>query len=331
MLIFLDNKFSTEITSLDFDNKIIEDFLEEIIIKSKGHNLVTSLSQKEYEFKFISKQDPIIRFLSDNCKSIIYESSIEKVINEKSTIHKLLLVDKVIQNINSNSVEYFNVENIEKKWIQYSTLRDDYILPTTKEGGLDSDEKFDCWSTLKRWKHPISEIYIYDKYLLVDTKHQSIKNNLIPMLSNLSEFSDNEIKIKIFTLKDTLCLDNKNQSSTYPFDAKTHEKIKYIFNLFEKEFDKINLSISLYEKSKDFVWLQHDRILLTNYYLIDRGAGFNIFDANNNIKDHSEMNFKYIFHKRNFPSFSTRKKDIQKLINLADSNSPSFTTFFLNK
>ena len=35
MLIFLDNKFGDEITSLDLNNKIVEDFLQQIIIKSK--------------------------------------------------------------------------------------------------------------------------------------------------------------------------------------------------------------------------------------------------------------------------------------------------------
>lgn len=330
MLIYLDNKFANEFTSLDLNNNIIVDFLQEIIKKSKGYHLETSLSKEEFEFKLVKKQDPIIYYLTDNCSSINYESSLEKIINKNYNIHKILLVTKLINKINSNSIEYFNIENVEKKWEKYSTWKN-YSIPTTKDEDLDAEDRFFKWANLIRWKHPISKIYIYDKYLLVDKKHQSIKNNLIPMLSTLSEFSDNEIEIRIFTLKNTLCIDDKNKSTNYPYDAKTSIKIKYIFDQFENEFEHINLSISLYEKGEDFVWLQHDRILLTNYYLIYRGAGFNIFDFNHKIKDHSEMNFKYIFHSRNFSSFFTRKKDMQKLIDLADSNSPSFTTFYLNK
>ena len=76
------------------------------------------------------------------------------------------------------------------------------------------------------------------------------------------------------------------------------------------------------KKVNKSVELQHDRILLTNYYFIYRGAGFNVFDADKEIKDHSEMNFKFIFTQK-LRSLFNKKKDIQKLINLVESNSPS--------
>ena len=44
------------------------------------------------------------------------------------------------------------------------------------------------------------------------------------MLSHLSKFSDNEIEIKIFTLKDTVCNDSYNQSSSYPYGRKIEKK-----------------------------------------------------------------------------------------------------------
>ena len=323
MLIFIDNKFSEEIVKLDHNNKIVEDFLNQIIIKSKNYDFVTSIKEKDFQNLLTKHQDPIIRSLSDNCKSIEYGSSIENVITDSSTIHKILLVNNSITKINNNSIEYFNSENIQQKWVQYSTLRDDFSLPTTNDYDLGPEEKFYSWNNLKRWKHPVSKIYIYDKYLLVDKKNQSIKNNLLPMLSQLSEFSDNELEIRIFTLKETLCVEHKNKS--------IEQKIKSIFYLFEKEFENINLSISLYENSDDFFWLQHDRILLTNYYLIDRGAGFNIFDSNNEIKDNSEMNFKFVFHRKNYPSFSKRRENIDELMHLVESNSSSITNFILYK
>ena len=268
MLIFIDNEFSKEIVTLDHNHKIVEDFLNQIIIKSKGYDLLTSLSQLEFEYLIIKNQDPIIIFLSKNCKSIEYDSTIDKIIKQNDTIHKILLVNnsktKSINNINKNSIEYFSSTDIEEKWCQYSTLRDDYSLPTTEDYDLDPEEKFYSWNNFERWKHPISRIYIYDKYILVDKKNQSIKNNLIPLLSKLMEFATNDLEIRIFSLKQTLCVDMKNKN--------IEEKISHIFDQFKNKFKNINISLSLYQNSEDFLWLQHDRILLTNYYLIDRGA-----------------------------------------------------------
>ncbi|MDA8894936.1 hypothetical protein N9I98_01065 [Flavobacteriales bacterium] len=325
MLIFIDDKFSKEIIKIDHNHKIVEDFITQIFIKSKGYNLVTSLTELEVENLLVKIQDPIIRLLIDDCKSIEYETSINKVVNDDSSIHKILLVNNSITKINNTSIEYFNSQNIKDKWIKYSTLRTDYSLPTSNDYDLDPEERFSDWNNLSRWNHPISDIYIYDKYLLVDTKNQSIKNNLIPMLSQLGTFSDNEVKIKIFTLEENICTDHKNKSKTYPFEKNTDKKIKYIFDQFKKQFDNINLSIcvisykALCENRDDFFWLEHDRMLMTNYYLIERGQGFNIFNKDFDILDGSKITFDYLFHRSNYANFFLRRKYIDKLIHLSDS------------
>ncbi len=334
MLIFLDNQFCDEFPSIKgSNNEIIEDFHEQIIKQSKKYDLVTSMSEEDFNFRLLKKQDPIIIFLINGVEEITYETPIEKVIDENSTIHKLLLVNNVIQKIDRNSVEYFNIGNIERKWVKYSTLRNDYSIPTSKDCDLDPEERFSDWNNLSRWNHPISDIYIYDKYLLVDTKNQSIKNNLIPMLSKLNTFSENEVKIKLFTLEENICTDSKNKSKIYPYKKKTDKKIKYIFHQFKKQFDNINLSIcvisykALCVNRNDFFWLEHDRMLMTNYYLIERGGGFNIFNKDFKIIDSSKITFDYIFHRSKYGNFFLKKKFIDKLMNLSDSE-PNYVANF---
>jgi hypothetical protein len=338
MLIFIDDKFSKEILKLDLENKIVEDFLNQIIIKSKGYDFVTSIKEKDFKNLLTNHQDPdpIIHWLSENCKSIEYGSSIDKVINDSSTIHKILLVNNYITKINNNSIEYFNSENIQQKWIQYSTSRISYSIPTSHNYEIDALERFSDWNNLSNYNHPISHIYIYDKFLLVDTKNQSIKNNLIPMLSKLSKFSDNEVKIKIFTIEENICTDHKNKLKTYPFEKNTDKKIKYIFDKFKKQFDNINLSICVisYEalrENRDFFKFEHDRMLLTNYYLIERGGGFNIFNQDFDILDTSKITFDYIFHRSSYGNFFLKREYFDKLIHLSDSEPNYVSNFLLNK
>jgi hypothetical protein len=320
MLIYIDDKFSAEFSRLNFENKIIENFLFEMSQKSKGYQLVTLLSQKEYASQMFS--DPIIQLISENSKSITYSISTEILLSKSSSIHKLLLVgNECFSKLDDLSVECFCANNIQDKWVSYSTLRDDYSLPTTDNKELESEEKFFDWSNLKRWKHPVTDVFIYDKYLLVDRSQQSIKKNLEPFLYHLSFLGSDILNVRIFTLKSSLCLDLKSGS--------IENRIRLIKAQLKHRMPNAKITLSLYENGDKFFWLQHDRSLLTNYYLIERGAGFNIFDNTGRMRDNSNLTFKFIFHKGNYSSYTLCKKNMNTLIKEADSDSNLFENFIL--
>ena len=316
MVLYLDKRFVDEFFKLDTSNYQVWTFFDEIIKKSKSYALYTSYS--ENEFKELLMNNPLIRGISNGVESIGFNRPLELLKKANSHDHKLLLLSDTIDAVKlmDEGLESFASNSIISKWPNYSPYRDDLDIPVTKNSTFNRDERFSEWEDLLRFTHPITDICVYDKYLLTDNSSGPIHKNLIPMLEVLNKMSKAEKHIRIFSLAE------KFQSKS---NQPQKEKSRKLALAIKKVVPECRLSISLINNLST---IPHDRFILTNYFLIDRGAGFNLFNKDSKVfhKDSSIL-FRFLFLKRNQAVFKIKKDIANRLINISEKITDQIVTY----
>jgi hypothetical protein len=200
-----------------------------------------------------------------------------------------------------NEEEWFN--KAEKKgalcfsYINFESKIDN-ILTICESLKIELSERFVGWEFFKELKNiPKNKIIINDPYLLAENSgNKPIDENLIPLIKNISG-NGSEIKVELFT--------NYLNSKT-PSEAIDIEYIKRkLHNVFKSDY---KLSIEYIQ------YYEHDRILYSNFFIIECGLGFNF---NVNRKSNSKITVESIFD--NF--YYKRLKNHLKNLNNRKSNS----------
>ena len=305
MHIYFQNEFFNEFLDLDLQNKFVIDFSDEFLKKSKRYQLFTNLQQDDF-YSLLKSDNPFGRYINENVEGITYGCSIDDFLANKDTVHKILLVNNFEDdNYLETGYEYISSVNLIDKWQNYTLRRDDLHLPVTLNETYPIEERFSSWDDLIRFKHPINDILIYEHFILNDGKKQRINDNLIPLLIFLNKMSDNKKSIKI------ICFDNQ----LMPFDEilTENKKICYIKKLINDEVGDCDVEIIL-EPFKNERRM-HDRYIITNLFVIERGEGFNIFDPNGNIRDVSRINFYFNFFKSNYVMLLEVRKNMERIEN----------------
>ena len=186
MQLYLEKEFIDEFIDLDLKNEFIDDFYYELINRSKGYQLYTNFTEQEF---YEQKEHLVIRCISEGSVSVSFNKSKENFFNNEETIHKLLLVSNARDNRQEyNNFECISSKNLIDKWKRYTNKRRFLEVPTTIDDSIPNNEKFSKWEDLKYFcQHPLNEIIIYDKYLLVDNDYNSINFNLLPMLQQFKK------------------------------------------------------------------------------------------------------------------------------------------------
>lgn len=133
---------------------------------------------------------------------------------------------------------------------------------------IDLSEPFGGWSIFHFENLvPLNFIKLNDNYILTDKRQQRIDDNLVPILKNLIN-SRNTTDIEILS-KD--------------FNPEGQGSIEQIKEAALKRHRKLNSALANFNKSirlvqndlvRDFD--PHDRILLSNFFMVDSGKGFNL-------------------------------------------------------
>ena len=158
-----------------------------------------------------------------------------------------------------NPYYFLTTEDDLSKWESFSKSKTFYIGPNANKKSFDV---LSSWNQLSAFSHPFKDIIISDRYCLMDST--GIKENIIPIISNLSEKTNRIENIIFFVKPDKLF----NQSL-----KQTHELLSA--NLLEK---KISTNIIIYKSNKT----PHDRFIITNNLFIKSGDSFDYLN-----KDHS--------------------------------------------
>jgi hypothetical protein len=155
---------------------------------------------------------------------------------------------------------------------------------------IDLSENFQGWSALSNLsKLPINQLVINDNYILTDKSNQKIANNLVPILKEiLNKRLNIKVKLEIFT--------------------KTNEKEAQIRkNDLSNYFKEFNLDISLIQNDLTSNVNFHDRLIYTNFLIIDSASGFNLIPHKTS---NSQLIVENIFDKY---SYKRRNKHVEML------------------
>tara|TARA_B110000238_G_C16105195_1_gene430089 strand:+ start:27 stop:968 length:942 start_codon:yes stop_codon:yes gene_type:complete len=307
MHIYFEKEFFNEFIDLELENKFVVDFSDEFLEKSLEYELFTNF--EEDDFHNLLRSNPYAQFIVDGLEGITYGCSIDNFIINKDTVHKILLVNNFDDKKRwKTGYEYISSANLIDKWQIYTIKRDDLNLPTTLNENRPIDLRFSSWDDLSRHKHPINDICIYDHYILNDGYSERINDNLIPLLISLNKMSDNKKNIKL------MCFDN--QLMPFDLERSINEKIGYIKKLIKDEVGDCDVEIIIEPSRGD--QRQHDRYIMTNLFIIERGKGFNIFDPEGNINDISRINFFFNFFLRNISLLKELREKIERIEDLSN-------------
>ncbi|MFH1121911.1 MAG: hypothetical protein V1775_18985 [Bacteroidota bacterium] len=220
-------------------------------------------------------------------------------------------------------LEYINPENLKDRWPLYYSRRTDINKKTTTDSELPAEVRFDSWERFKPFIHPLNAVIIIDFYLLnwerEDEFNNNLNNNIIPLLENLLAEASTEVPVNISFISEFKDRPPKRQAERV--NKSKHLLESAIKKITTKPF-KLNLIVHNKQNYPRDYQEFHDRIIITNYFYINCGAGFNIsskqpgigiFNSTGKIgkiRHNSEIQFRSIL---NIQNYWTAFKDLKQL------------------
>lgn len=169
---------------------------------------------------------------------------------------------------------------------------------------IDLSENFEDWSFSSNYNYlKFNKISILDGYILTNKKNQEMNKNIIPLLKGILYLKNNENHKIEFLSKDIIDIDKfkkENRNLGYFASIEKIEKLKKkkaskLYTKLNSYFANYNVRFSiimnnLIRNAFDF----HDRIILTNFSLLECGKGFNLIPYR---KSNSRLISETIFDK----------------------------------
>ena len=202
--------------------------------------------------------------------------------------------------------EFISSSDIDKKWKNYYSERNDKKMKVTKNRKYPEDLRFDSYEKLKEFGHPLNSIIIIDRYVLINKKGtQEITDNLIPLLKALINNIPEKLKIELLILTRNFELDIK---STWEFLIKE----------LEKEFPGIDMKLGIVRDEKKLYPKGHHGIkgrrIITNYLTIKSEDSFNYFNSNGSTKGISDITIDFNFDNQQWQDLQFELSEIRHYI-----------------
>jgi hypothetical protein len=142
-------------------------------------------------------------------------------------------------------------------------LNEDYKFDKKlKIGGTE----FTKWQDLEKYALAVSEILIFDPFILSDTS--LIESNLLPFLKVMAKKASNKLNILVFVSLEKTSVQYQTISSSI------RQAVKEVTSI-SPNFTMITVRNQRGEKSN----LEHDRTIFTNYFRVYSGDSFNYFKS----------------------------------------------------
>ena len=228
--------------------------------------------------------------------------------NDKPPIPVLSIKEHILSKSNFNQTIVFTSE--EESWFDEAKNKGALCFSTDtyeKEISniidslhfkIDLSEPFNGWGFLKSFSVlNFNKLRISDSYILSDKTNQKVDDNIIPILKALLDDRMCEINIETLT---------KDVSPIGPEEKYKKEKVKKIHKKFNRIFanSKAKFSVIMNDIGNKFV--MHDRIISTNYSLLDCGEGFNLIPHK---KSNSQIISETIFEKYTYKRLNNLLKE----------------------
>lgn len=311
----------------------VEDFRKYFLKNLQKLTLVSNyLDLHEIEKEVKGKDNPLLELIIEHVDKFIFCSDLLTQIDSPEfpvtgSPFKIILTGENTATCTSRrkrfGLEYLNPENLSDRWQLYFSQRIDINKKTTDDTEIPANFRFDSWECLKPFIHPLNAIIIVDFYLLNWEREaeltSNLDNNITPLLFNLLSQASSEIPVEL-----TFVSEFKDK-----LPIKQNERVNTSISRIEEAIIKITskpfkLNIIVHKKDKypkDFQEF-HDRIIVTNYFYINSGAGFTIRSRNSGInifknsgeifkiRHNTEVHFRSIL---NILNFWSAFKDLKQL------------------
>ena len=202
--------------------------------------------------------------------------------------------------------EFISSSEIDKKWKNYYSERNDKKMKVTKNKKYPEELRFDSYEKLKNFSHPLNSIIIIDRYVLINSKGtQEITDNLIPLLKNLINNIPEKLNIELMIL-------------TRKFDTDLISTWKFLMKKIRKTFPDIEIKVGivrdekkLYPKGHHGI---HGRRIITNYFTIFSEDSFTFFNSNGSTKAVSDIRFAFNFETNNWQALQFELSEVRDYI-----------------
>lgn len=247
----------------------------------------------------------IVNNLGEGFNTLFSENEFINVPNDAASLFLLnkYQINKLIQ-LGFFATKTTNNVTTDVKKLAINTMY--YVNTNVKEN------TFPGWSFLKPLNEPLNAAIIADNYLL--DKPASYTNNIFEIIKSiLPDNLDIDFHLTLIVKRDLA-------NGQVKF-----ESIKTFINSLNKHY-KVNLSIYLTSTHEP-----HDRDIITNYYWIHSGHGFDYFNERGNITHNTHLNYRAILSDDNNQNFTIVKKMLAYFKRLTNT-APDFTSeIFTNR
>ncbi|GAB2478949.1 hypothetical protein GCM10027164_05190 [Algoriphagus taiwanensis] len=194
--------------------------------------------------------------------------------------------------------EWLKMNSLPNSWKKFSNNRVSLI----NVGGKNAE--FKSWEDFGIKDLPLSSLVIFDPYLF--TEKELIQENIAKLINGLVDFGRLTTPIKILFVVGG---DVNKRFSPADFISKRYQEVK---DLLEGNFsDKVEFSIVFLQNS-----FFHERCILSNYFYMIAGKGFNFFTSKGKIdqKTHNTVTVKYLSDLNSIKEFKKLVDDNCSLI-----------------
>lgn len=331
MLGFFNNRKLNTTRPSDEQIKVFEDYIAflENDYRKAHFILITDFDYTEVD----PSEDNILCFIQmiENriIKPIIIPD-LSKKINEPNfytqfTPFKLFFVQNLPDNYKTLKKQYgcyfITFENITDEWKKLQYYRQDNKMVVGKAPFKPNEQYFNNWDKPQLLSHALNSILIFDRYILAD---ENAKTNLRAMLDKLLLEVASSIPISILLF---FQVESGKVQLGGADGADTRNFIQTLENDLQAKGKNISVCAVGYAhpsnkalRDNPTLTLEHDRFVITNYFNISSGAGFDLFDSNGDAKNRTRVLFDMVFEFTNAQYTLYALKNLKTYLSIADAN-----------
>ena len=309
------------------EEEYVDDFTNFFLKNLKRFKLISNYKNLE-ELKEHAKSNAILELIIERNPIIEFRPNLLNDIGasefpDTGSPFKLILTGKNTKSCDlfrsRFGLEFFNPDNLAIRWKLYYSHRPDINRKTTNDPDIPDRYKFDSWEKCTPFIHPVNSFILTDKYLLKWKNERNfdkdINDNIIPLFEQLLAEAAKETTIDIMIISEI------DESSPHPSQM---VKVQRSYDLLKAKIAEkcnriINLNILVYHGSlfsADHLPF-HDRAIITNYFYIESGAGFLIFNNRGfrkSIEKNTEIKYRSILNIQNLYTTLSDLKQVDSFL-----------------
>lgn len=271
MELFIDKDFLDDFY-IDYDSSRIAKIVKNIITNYGDKKVFINYNNNESDFLRLKNENEFFALICNTTVPIPIGDIGDSI--RKSEFTQTLVFTKKredwFEEIESKGALCFCFDDYEKK---INTIIDALHFK------IDLSESFMGWEFLDVFKRlNYNKIVVTDGYILGDKTGQKMEKNIIPILKKLLPNRKHDFSITFFTkdLNPIKPIPNTAKNIKEKVKEKAKKRVKLLKQFFPKNRFRVTIINSNLNHRIRQKFNMHDRVIATNFSLMDAGLGFNL-------------------------------------------------------